>query len=59
MKVGIGWHHAGVDQNDRRLLQEAFTGGFLPVIFATSTLAMGVCCSHFYIQLCSHFDILS
>ncbi|KAF4117158.1 hypothetical protein G5714_001711 [Onychostoma macrolepis] len=39
---GIGYHHAGMDVSDRKLIEEAFTVGDLPVLFTTSTLAMGV-----------------
>ncbi|XP_062336822.1 probable ATP-dependent DNA helicase HFM1 [Osmerus eperlanus] len=40
--VGVGYHHAGVDMSDRKCIEEAFTMGDLPVLFTTSTLAMGV-----------------
>ncbi|XP_030062595.1 putative ATP-dependent DNA helicase HFM1 [Microcaecilia unicolor] len=39
---GIGYHHAGVDIADRKLIEGTFTVGDLPVLFTTSTLAMGV-----------------
>ncbi|XP_026062307.1 probable ATP-dependent DNA helicase HFM1 [Carassius auratus] len=39
---GIGYHHAGMDVSDRKMTEEAFTVGDLPVLFTTSTLAMGV-----------------
>ncbi|XP_056276995.1 probable ATP-dependent DNA helicase HFM1 isoform X1 [Pseudoliparis swirei] len=39
---GVGYHHAGVDLSDRKLIEEAFTLGDLPVLFTTRTLAMGV-----------------
>ncbi|XP_030630596.1 probable ATP-dependent DNA helicase HFM1 [Chanos chanos] len=39
---GIGYHHAGVDVSDRKVIEELFTAGDLPVLFTTSTLAMGV-----------------
>ncbi|KAM6948757.1 LOW QUALITY PROTEIN: putative ATP-dependent DNA helicase HFM1 [Aplochiton taeniatus] len=39
---GVGYHHAGVDVSDRQKVEEAFTLGDLPVLFTTSTLAMGV-----------------
>ncbi|KAK3910918.1 putative ATP-dependent DNA helicase HFM1, partial [Frankliniella fusca] len=41
-KVGIGCHHAGLVMTDRNLLESAFRDGLLPVLIATSTLAMGV-----------------
>ncbi|KAJ3595533.1 hypothetical protein NHX12_004836 [Muraenolepis orangiensis] len=40
--LGVGYHHAGVDMADRKMVEEAFTQGDLPVLFTTSTLAMGV-----------------
>ncbi|XP_047445151.1 probable ATP-dependent DNA helicase HFM1 [Mugil cephalus] len=40
--LGVGYHHAGVDLPDRKLIEEAFTLGDLPVLFTTRTLAMGV-----------------
>ena len=39
---GIGYHHAGLSPSDRRVVENLFTAGYLPVICATSTLAMGV-----------------
>uniref|UniRef100_A0A4W3HMA5 Probable ATP-dependent DNA helicase HFM1 n=1 Tax=Callorhinchus milii TaxID=7868 RepID=A0A4W3HMA5_CALMI len=39
---GVGYHHAGVDLSDRKCTEAAFTAGDLPVLFTTSTLAMGV-----------------
>ncbi|XP_041804440.1 probable ATP-dependent DNA helicase HFM1 [Chelmon rostratus] len=40
--LGVGYHHAGVDLSDRKLIEKAFTVGDLPVLFTTRTLAMGV-----------------
>ncbi|XP_028283310.1 probable ATP-dependent DNA helicase HFM1 [Parambassis ranga] len=40
--LGVGYHHAGVDLSDRKLIEEAFTQADLPVLFTTRTLAMGV-----------------
>ncbi|XP_035993787.1 probable ATP-dependent DNA helicase HFM1 [Fundulus heteroclitus] len=42
MMLGVGYHHAGVDLSDRKLVEEAFALGDLPVLFTTRTLAMGV-----------------
>ncbi|XP_041697631.1 probable ATP-dependent DNA helicase HFM1 isoform X2 [Coregonus clupeaformis] len=42
VSFGVGFHHAGVDVSDRKGIEEAFTMGDLPVLFTTSTLAMGV-----------------
>uniref|UniRef100_A0A3B3HZ50 DNA 3'-5' helicase n=1 Tax=Oryzias latipes TaxID=8090 RepID=A0A3B3HZ50_ORYLA len=39
--LGIGFHHAGLDLSDRKLVEEAFTQGDLSVL-TTRTLAMGV-----------------
>uniref|UniRef100_A0A674N2S1 Probable ATP-dependent DNA helicase HFM1 n=1 Tax=Takifugu rubripes TaxID=31033 RepID=A0A674N2S1_TAKRU len=40
--LGVGYHHAGVDLSDRKLIEMAFTQADLPVLFTTRTLAMGV-----------------
>ncbi|XP_071524400.1 uncharacterized protein [Panulirus ornatus] len=39
---GVGYHHAGLDATDRHQVEELFVAGQLPVLVATSTLAMGV-----------------
>ncbi|XP_008066461.1 probable ATP-dependent DNA helicase HFM1 [Carlito syrichta] len=39
---GIAYHHAGMELSDRKIVEGAFTVGDLPVLFTTSTLAMGV-----------------
>ncbi|XP_013384284.1 probable ATP-dependent DNA helicase HFM1 [Lingula anatina] len=39
---GVGYHHAGLDMQDRKNLESLFLRGELPVLMATSTLAMGV-----------------
>ena len=39
---GVGFHHAGLDASDRKNIEDIFGGGDLPVLFCTSTLAMGV-----------------
>ncbi|KAK3739517.1 hypothetical protein QZH41_016197 [Actinostola sp. cb2023] len=39
---GVGYHHAGLDSTDRKNTENAFLNGELPVLFATSTLAVGV-----------------
>ncbi len=39
---GTAFHHAGLVQKQKQLLENAFRNGELPVIFATPTLAMGV-----------------
>ncbi|CAM9750894.1 unnamed protein product [Lampetra planeri] len=39
---GIAYHHAGMETSDRRNIEDVFLQGELPVLFSTSTLAMGV-----------------
>ena len=39
---GVGYHHAGLVMEDRKLIEELFISGLLPVLACTSTLAMGV-----------------
>ncbi|XP_049628516.1 probable ATP-dependent DNA helicase HFM1 [Suncus etruscus] len=39
---GVAYHHAGMELSDRKVVEGAFTFGDLPVLFTTSTLAMGV-----------------
>ncbi|NXU54880.1 HFM1 helicase, partial [Turnix velox] len=39
---GVAYHHAGMEISDRKTIEGAFAGGDLPVLFTTSTLAMGV-----------------
>ncbi|XP_069103658.1 probable ATP-dependent DNA helicase HFM1 [Argopecten irradians] len=39
---GIGIHHAGMDIQDRKYIEELFASSQLQVLVATSTLAMGV-----------------
>ncbi|XP_060480923.2 putative ATP-dependent DNA helicase HFM1 isoform X1 [Panthera onca] len=39
---GVAYHHAGMEPSDRKVVEGAFTVGDLPVLFTTSTLAMGV-----------------
>lgn len=40
---GIGFHHAGVNINDRKIIEQLFKSRHLHVLTATSTLAVGVC----------------
>ncbi|KAK7790265.1 hypothetical protein R5R35_012634 [Gryllus longicercus] len=42
LAAGIGCHHAGMDLNDRHIIEDLFRNGGLPVLITTSTLAMGV-----------------
>ncbi|NXY01581.1 HFM1 helicase, partial [Pteruthius melanotis] len=42
LSYGVAYHHAGMEMSDRKIIEGAFTVGDLPVLFTTSTLAMGV-----------------
>ncbi|NXR62357.1 HFM1 helicase, partial [Rhadina sibilatrix] len=42
LTYGVAYHHAGMEISDRKIIEGAFTVGDLPVLFTTSTLAMGV-----------------
>lgn len=42
IRCGIGFHNAGLDYNDRKVVEEAFLSGSISCLCATSTLAMGV-----------------
>ncbi|KFO69596.1 putative ATP-dependent DNA helicase HFM1, partial [Cuculus canorus] len=42
LMCGVAYHHAGMEVSDRKVIEGAFTAGDLPVLFTTSTLAMGV-----------------
>ncbi|NWH78665.1 HFM1 helicase, partial [Piaya cayana] len=42
LMCGVAYHHAGMEVSDRKMIEGAFTAGDLPVLFTTSTLAMGV-----------------
>ncbi|KAM4896084.1 LOW QUALITY PROTEIN: putative ATP-dependent DNA helicase HFM1 [Sylvia borin] len=42
LAYGVAYHHAGMEISDRKVIEGAFTVGDLPVLFTTSTLAMGV-----------------
>ncbi|XP_044288180.1 probable ATP-dependent DNA helicase HFM1 [Varanus komodoensis] len=39
---GVAYHHAGIEVSDRKIIETAFNVGDIPVLFTTSTLAMGV-----------------
>lgn len=36
--LGVGYHHAGVDLSDRKLIEKAFTLADLPVLCETLSL---------------------
>ncbi|GAA5919935.1 hypothetical protein JCM1841_000052 [Sporobolomyces salmonicolor] len=42
LENGIATHHAGMENNDRRLVERLFTEGHVSIVCSTSTLAMGV-----------------
>uniref|UniRef100_A0A0R3WFC8 Helicase C-terminal domain-containing protein n=1 Tax=Taenia asiatica TaxID=60517 RepID=A0A0R3WFC8_TAEAS len=42
LPYGIGIHHAGLRENDRRIVEELFVNQKIQVLIATSTLAWGV-----------------
>ncbi|KAJ3135746.1 hypothetical protein HK100_002436 [Physocladia obscura] len=42
LQFGIGLHHAGLIEGDRKLSEELFVNGKIQILIATSTLAWGV-----------------
>ncbi|MFO8077959.1 MAG: DEAD/DEAH box helicase [Thermoplasmatota archaeon] len=42
LEVGIGFHHAGLLPQQRFAVEELFSHGFLQVLFATETFAVGI-----------------
>lgn len=39
---GVAFHHAGLDTNDRAMIEQGYLKGNISVICCTSTLAVGV-----------------
>src|SRR5947209_3508437 len=42
LSFGIGFHHAGLTENDRKISEELFVNQKIQILVATSTLAWGV-----------------
>ncbi|OMJ83950.1 hypothetical protein SteCoe_15048 [Stentor coeruleus] len=42
LSYGIGLHHAGLAENDRKIVEELFTTGKIQILVTTTTLAWGV-----------------
>ena len=42
LEKGIGFHHAGLLPHQRFLVEELFSEGILPVLFATETFSVGI-----------------
>lgn len=53
--LGVGYHHAGVDLSDRKLIEKAFTLGDLPVLCETWSLMLSfiLCCK----QICHYISV--
>lgn len=42
LNYGIGLHHAGLSENDRKIVEDLFVGGQIQILVTTTTLAWGV-----------------
>ncbi|SGZ22278.1 BQ5605_C022g09467 [Microbotryum silenes-dioicae] len=42
LECGVAYHHAGLDMDDRKLIEQLFIAGSISVVCSTSTLAVGV-----------------
>ncbi len=42
LRHGVAYHHAGIESDDRELVEQAFLNGLIHCLCATSTLATGV-----------------
>lgn len=42
LQFGVGLHHAGLDEQDRKLVERLYVNGAIQLLVATSTLAWGV-----------------
>jgi len=42
LQFGVGLHHAGLDEQDRKLVERLYVNGAIQILVATSTLAWGV-----------------
>ncbi|XP_062992094.1 probable ATP-dependent RNA helicase DDX60 isoform X2 [Elgaria multicarinata webbii] len=59
---GIGYHHASVQQRGRQMVEMLFRKGFIQVVTATGTLALGVnmpCKSVVFVQNSVYLDALN
>lgn len=53
LRCGVGFHHAGLDVQDKRLVETMFAAGELPILCSTSGLAQGVNLPAHLVVLCN------